>query len=384
MSAPAVLHLTDQTADAARFLAHYAKQHNAGAFATPTAKELATPSPATVLEWRDGPHRVVAVERTLSRHSRRQDFTGRTMMLPVGSRVLTHMAATPGAPTPDLRRWDYVMAYTEDLDLRDGLAGQGRQRVGTRVTAAAEIIGVWGRRGEEHRYGLHDQATITDVTDFLDLRASDVANMGRDLDGLSGWDDDFPYYSDGSWGSLTLRGFSDDPGVSVKPSEMPKSWKDEHPDQMNARVRWTSLGSRTPSIMAWLHRQQDPGWWGGMERVRLLRMAGRTGKPGRLGRHSDISDRAAGTMDGQVVRFHIPLVTHPDIVMRCWDLDGRERVEHLERGRCYYLDARKPHAVTNPTPVDRVHLVVDVFATPQVRVNLAAAEAHRRASLVAA
>lgn len=108
------------------------------------------------------------------------------------------------------------------------------------------------------------------------------------------------------------------------------------------------------------------------ERVRLLRMSGRGGKGGQLLRHTDITDRAAGVADGQVARFHVPLITDPRIVMHTWDLDGTRTATHLSPWRAWYLDARKPHAVVNPTGVDRIHLVIDVIADAAVREVIAA------------
>jgi hypothetical protein len=102
----------------------------------------------------------------------------------------------------------------------------------------------------------------------------------------------------------------------------------------------------------------------GLERVRILRMAGRDGKGGRLGRHTDVTDKASGVRDGLITRLHIPLVTHPAIVMSAWGLSGRRSDVHLPAWTLWYLDARKPHAVTNPTGTDRLHLVIDCQPRP--------------------
>jgi len=115
------------------------------------------------------------------------------------------------------------------------------------------------------------------------------------------------------------------------------------------------------------------GWWQSLERVRLFRMDARPGKGGHLGKHSDIADKSAGTRDGQLARFHVPLITHPKIRMTCWNLSGRPIKAHLAPGGIYYLDTRKPHAVENMSPVNRVHLVVDVVVTPEVRERIATA-----------
>jgi hypothetical protein len=174
--------------------------------------------------------------------------------------------------------------------------------------------------------------------------------------------------SDGSWSAVSLRGFRrDDPTWGIKPSEMPRTWKADNPEALTYPCEWTVLADECPTMREVV---ESVSWWNGLERVRLLQMAGRGGKGGTLSRHTDITDREGGTRDGQIVRFHIPLVTHPDIKMHSWDLDGIHRATHLPPWSMWYLDARKPHAVTNPTGVDRVHLVVDVVADPDVRAHL--------------
>jgi hypothetical protein len=188
---------------------------------------------------------------------------------------------------------------------------------------------------------------------------------------LTGWDDDYPFYSDGSWSALSLRGFyRDDPTKGVKPSEMPKAWKAENPGDLALECGWTRLADSCPSIVSLI---ESVSWWGNLERVRLLRMEGRGGKGGALKRHTDITDRAAGTRDGQIARFHIALQTHPDIKMTAWTLDGTPTPIHLAPWDCWYLDQRKPHAVVNPTGVDRVHLVIDVKSDETVREQIASA-----------
>jgi len=355
--------------DTARFLQQYSKRYAAGAFATPTAKELAA-KPEMVRDWQAGEHRTVAIVKRLTRDSKRKNFTGREFLLPKGATVVTHLARTPGAPIPDLDRFDYVMGYVEDTELAAGLASQGRPVKTWRISSASEIIGVWSRPGDVDTIGAADVMTVASIPGFR-VRPFDRAMILAELEVVDQWHDDFPYYSDGSWSAVSLRGFKrDDPRWGIKPSEMPRQWQSENREAMRYRCEWTDLTLNTPTIRGLV---ESVPWWGQLERVRLLQMAGRDGKGGKLGRHTDITDRNAGTRNGQIVRFHIPLVTDPAIKMHSWDLTGRERTTHLKPWNCYYLDARKPHAVTNPTGVDRVHLVVDVVSSPAVRSQIAAA-----------
>ena len=53
---------------------------------------------------------------------------------------------------------------------------------------------------------------------------------------------------------------------------------------------------------------------------------------------------------------HLPLLTHPDVVM-----GGPEGEQHLMAGQLYVLDATQRHWVRNPSLVDRIHLLFAYF-----------------------
>jgi hypothetical protein len=348
------------------FMQHYAKQYAAGAFATPTLSELSS-KPELVTDFRSPSGRVVIAHRRLTRDSLRHDFTGRKYKIPAGANVVTHITRTPNAPLPDLSEFDAIMAYSEDHLLATQLAAAGRQHLFHRVSAASEVQTCWGR--SEYPaidYRPHDLATAVRVGQNL-IGGTTRTLMMEDVALVSSWDDDFPYYSDGSWSAVSLRGFYPDPRKGVKPSEMPKSWKEKHPTDLLLRCDWTSLAAKTPVVQAAVEHLAKTHGFAKLERVRLLKMAGRGGKGGKLGRHTDITDKAAGLADGQIARFHLPLITDPAIRMTIWDLDGHATAHHLPAWTLWYLDARKPHAVANPTGVDRIHLVIDVVADATVR-----------------
>ena len=350
--------------EAANFLAKYAKGYHAGAFATPLAKELEA-APDTVHQtWTAPASLLVAVGKKLDKPSTRKDFTGLPITLPAGLRVATHVAREGRVDPMGLEDWDVINAYAEDHELSRALWNQGLRVFYTRVTAAAEVINVWARvdlgvLGSGAANMEHDRATVVPVP--ATIPPSLRAKVAKEVAPLDNWDDDFPYYSDGTWSALSLKGFYPrDPGKGVKPSEMPRSWKAEHPKDLERQCRWTVLKDQCPTLVQIV---RNVSWWGETERVRLLKMDG----GGKLGRHTDITDRAGGTRDGQIVRFHIPLITHPDIHLHTWDVDGIKRDHHLAQYGCYYLDARKPHAVTNGSDVSRIHLVADVVSSPAVR-----------------
>ncbi len=347
-------------AEALALSGRYVKNYAAGAFAFPTKKELEA-NPEQLRIW-DG---CVAVAKVLSRDSGRRHFTGEPFTLKGGSTLYSHVVREQGSPIPMMAdEADYVIAYLDDLELCEGLRAQGYVLMAATVSASSELKGVFSSNTfDGWTYAPHDLATVTPIS--LELGYELFADMQEEVQGLTGFRDDWPLYSDGSWGALCLKGFyPEDPGRDMKPLEMNRKWQEEHPEDLGRTCEWTTLAADCPNIMEFI---TNVPWWGDMERVRLLQMSGRNGKGGSLGRHTDIGDKQFGTADGQIVRFHTPLVTDPAIQLHSWDLTGVKTSTHLQEARTYYLDARKPHAVTNPTGVDRVHLVVDVVSSPEVR-----------------
>jgi hypothetical protein len=359
--------------DAARVLGSYSRRFAAGAFATPTAKELETPGS---WEVRGG---AVLATKTLTRDSKRKDFAGLEYVIPKGARVVTHLAVDEGAPAPDLSDFYAVTAYLDDMPLTTSLVQQRRELIAARVAASSELIGVWGPPGTGRALPEVERATLRQ----LPLHVSDGqrAAVTDEVADLRGWADDYPFYSDGTWGALNLRGFwPDDPTRGVKPAEMSKTWKAEHPADLHRDCDWTTLARITPQTVALVRRITDPldVDEAELERVRILRMAGNAGRGGRLGRHTDVTDKASGVRDGMIIRLHVPLVTDPAITMSAWGLSGRRTDVHLPAWTLWYLDARKPHAVTNPTGTDRLHLVIDCHANQRIRDAICAGTEHAR------
>jgi len=163
-----------------------------------------------------------------------------------------------------------------------------------------------------------------------------------------------------SWTALSIKGFdAQDPGFIIKPAEMSKGWKAENAHRLKARCQFTSLANKLPTVVKLLDRLP-----GQKERVRLMKL--RQGN-GELTRHADITDRDAGTANGKICRLHIPLQTHPECIFQSWNLEGKHIVKHFPVGCLFYLDIRKPHAVKNGSPIERIHLVVDVVSNAEVR-----------------
>lgn len=349
--------MNENTVHAAAILARYAKHFGAGAFGSPLASDI---DPDELVDI-DGT--VMLVKQT-TRPSARKDWTGRKYVIPAGVVFATHVArADLDARVPEwVNAPDYLTTYVEDTALTAALSY--RPVLATRISASAELITTWGPAGfPAHREEQVDRPTMAEVGPrfFAGVPEPMRAAVLAELDAVPGWYDDYPYYSDGSWGAVSLRGFSPDPLWGVKPAEMPKKWQQAHPESLGYKCDWTTFPA--PNLRAVVDSLR---WIGDLERVRLMRMEGQP-RHNRLARHSDITDRNAGTRPGQIARFHLPLRTAPAITMSVWELDGHQRTQHLEPWKLYYLDQRKPHAVDNPTSVDRIHLVIDAVVDANVR-----------------
>ena len=347
--------------EASTRLQRYAKQHHAGAFATPTTKELVA-NPQTIRGNTD----VCGVVKTLTRDSHRRTWTGDRLTIPAGAQVVTHIARVNGTDLPDwIAQADYVMAYVEDQELTDQLHQHGFDRTATRITASSEMIGVYGPAGSAWTEHPVDQQSLGSVPDWT-VPDSERQQLLDELNAIDDWADDFPFYSDGTWDAVSLRGYDpSDPAWGVKPIEMGKRWHADNPGALDRVCDWTVLAHRTPTAVE-IAERVCPG--AQLERVRFLRMRARNdGKPSVLRRHSDITDATCGTKPGQMVRFFVPIVTHPDVTVTSWQLDGTLKHHHLDAWSLHYLDARKPHSVVNPSNVDRVHLTVDVIVDTNVR-----------------
>ena len=100
-----------------------------------------------------------------------------------------------------------MFAYPEDHGLTRQLLAQGRKPLFRRVTAASEIITAWGRADHPALdYAPHDRATAVQISPAIGNKAVRSAVLA-DVAAVDQWDDDFPYYSDGSWSAVSLRGF---------------------------------------------------------------------------------------------------------------------------------------------------------------------------------
>jgi hypothetical protein len=171
-----------------------------------------------------------------------------------------------------------------------------------------------------------------------------------------------------SWEAFALRGFDDDPAFIIKPAEMAKSWKEENAARLTARPHMTRAAEHFPATLAATARLAPADR---CDRIRFMRLRA---KGGELSRHADITDREAGTADGMICRFHIPITTSPAVRFSGWTARGQRIDTAFPERALAYLDQRKPHMVTNSDPaLARVHLVVDCAGSAPLRERLEAA-----------
>ena len=160
------------------------------------------------------------------------------------------------------------------------------------------------------------------------------------------------YSKSDDWTAISLRGYGPDPLDILKPNVL-KSGVNEQ-----AKLQDTSLINEMGFQVINDVLAKIPSTF---ERVRFMKIKANSG----IGKHSDKIDKDFGLEDGKIVRIHIPIRTNDQVEFCLWE--GREKLtNYLEVGHYYYVDVRAPHAVTNNSDVDRIHLVVDTYVNSDI------------------
>ena len=68
------------------------------------------------------------------------------------------------------------------------------------------------------------------------------------------------------------------------------------------------------------------------------------------------------------IRLHIPVRTHTDVE---FFLD-KEKI-NLKEGECWYMNFNLPHAISNKSNINRIHLVIDALVNDWVKENFTSA-----------
>jgi len=161
-------------------------------------------------------------------------------------------------------------------------------------------------------------------------------------------------YSKGDdWTAISLRGYGPTPLDILKPNVLKSKVKVE------AVLQDTSLLEEDGFQVINDILAKIPSTF---ERVRFMKIKANSG----IGKHSDRIDKDFGIEDGNIIRIHVPIRTNDQVEFYLWE--GKEKlVNYLEEGHYYYVDVRAPHAVTNNSDVDRIHLVIDVYVNAEIR-----------------
>lgn len=350
-----------------------------GAFGVPKERDVASAlvAKSLVVDDEQAP-RAAAIVKILKVPGRQQDFRGQTFNIPAGDTVVWDSGIAPDATWArfnslldqawiDGSQCQWVEWYEEDPNRASALVGF--QWVATKIMAGSEIKGLYLRaRTPEifaERVRLIAPLTEADRSSIACLAEGFISEderqgILRELEEAQ-WAQHYSSYNKrSSWTAFALRGYDPkDPTFIIKPHEMSQRWKSENPTRMQTKPEWTDIAGQFPTA-----RQVVSRLGANFDRVRFMRLAP---KGGELTRHADITDRDAGTADGRITRLHIPIATLPSCVFTSWGIRGQQYQRHFSQGSLCYLDQRRPHAVTNPENVDRIHLVVDVVADEGLR-----------------
>lgn len=161
-------------------------------------------------------------------------------------------------------------------------------------------------------------------------------------------------YSKGDdWTAISLRGYGGGPLDILKPNVL-KSGVNEQSKLQDTTLMNTMGFGVIRDVMKMIPAE--------FERVRLMKIKANS----KIGKHSDKIDKDFGLEDGNIVRIHVPIRTNDQVEFYLWE--KREKLtNYLQVGHFYYVDVRAPHAVTNNSDVDRIHLVMDVYVNRGIR-----------------
>lgn len=274
--------------------------------------------------------------------------------------------------------WAFVWA---DWDEQNAVFVQsGFHPIGTKITTFAEIYRVYFKDGPPCAASLFEDTRKHPVIDplercTLDRMPTDIKDILPHIitlkDRIRTLDDFTDHYSNyndkHSWGALSLRGYTADPAFITKPSEMSNKWRTDHA-HISFNLQDTPLRAELPEVEELL--KLIPGEH---HRIRLMRL---TPGGGELRRHTDQVDPDAGVGIGQLLRFHFPITTNYNSVFTMWNLNNTDRTYHMSVGELWSIDTRKPHQAINAGDTERIHLVVDVESTLELRTMLSRATTH--------
>ncbi len=304
------------------------------------------------------------------RDSVRRDFAGRALYVKQGDFSIQHLAFADELPAHILQ--DHLLQYAGNRSVWALIHAENRAKIRMMESLGFQVIGTKiGASSEMHSILLRSNRPAIRLPEPLDaahrpslamlserfITEQELSDIRAEIARGVEWADHYSSYNlRHSWSAISLRGYSDDPSFIIKPAEMSKKWREAHWAMLSAPVRDTPLMARFPTVAAVCSRLGTD-----LQRVRFMRVRA---EDGGLSRHADITDREAGPMPGQIARLHIPINSEPVCRFQAWNLAGEKLQAHLPERSLWYLDTRKPHAVSNAgADHDRIHLVIDAVST---------------------
>lgn len=352
-----------------------------GRFGTPNEAEIATALIQNIgfelFDPTDNQLVAFIICKTAKRNSTKSMFASSQLQIRQNDLIINHLTFNDVLPDTTLDSWFrsfnnqsiWIETHTEDKPKLDQLKRLQFNEQGTKVSASSELKTILYRGINRYptRYEpvpLIDLATLERLsTEFATPQI--ISKIRTELQNYEanneGWADHYSSYNQRkSWSAISLKGYTNDPHFIIKPSEMSKKWKEENESLLNEPVRNTPAFSNFPSVQTLLDLLDCE-----TQRIRFMRVRSTDGG---LSRHADITDKEAGATIGLIARLHIPIQTNPECMFQAWQLNGEQIHKHLETGSLWYLDTRKPHAVSNRNgSLNRIHLVIDAVVNQNLQ-----------------
>lgn len=308
-------------------------------------------------------HNIVAVRTVRNRKTSIKDFAGKVCLTDHNfkyvKRVATDNVLSCIPFLKDTLGW-FPVVYElweekpEHVTLADALGLTYRF---SKIRSSAEVIGIYTNFNPEFLAKTNPIDLLTQVR--MRMPTVDVKAAAAEIAAVGEFTDHYSKYNKGeAWSAIALRGYGDESFIA-KPTAMSQSWQKENKDKLAWTLHDTPLRARLSETEKLV--QMIPGV---KHRVRLMRLAPGGGE---LQRHTDQTDSEIGTQDGSLMRIHIPIVTNPDVVFTSWDTRGDQNLVGMGIGEFWYLDIRKPHRAVNGGNSERIHLVMDVESSPELR-----------------
>ena len=353
------------------------KPYSFGRFSIPNEAEIAqmiVDNQAYELFADDGSLIAFINGKPCSRQSHlRKDFAGTQFFAYKNDFVIKHLTFVDNLPDQIVSslfdkigsKSIWIETHTEDKAKIDQLQRLNFKIVGTKIAASSEMKTIM-LRSSFYQTRVPNKINIAELA-TLDCLAQTFVPDGiirdiiTELNNYNAhcssqmWANHYSSYNQRkSWSAVTLKGYKDDPSYIIKPSEMSLKWKQENQEMLDAAVQETSAAQWFPTVNKIIDLIGCE-----TQRVRFMRVRAQDGG---LSRHADITDKEAGATIGKVARLHLPIQTNAECMFTAWQANGEQITKHLPVASLWYLDTRKPHAVSNNGGAqDRIHLVIDAI-----------------------